>query len=173
MTFAKAVTNGYIPLGGVMVGDKVADVLLGHGGEFAHGLTYSGHPVACAAGLATLGLLKENKIIEQAASQLAPHFQARLQELEDHPIVGQVRGLGMFAALELVRDKGSRERLAPDSQGAILCRDRANAVGLMVRQTGDAMIMAPPLVCSTAEIDTLVEKLGQALDQTAAHYGVA
>ena len=78
----------------------------------------------------------------------------------------------MFAAVELVRDKHSRERLAPDSQAAVYCRDRANSNGLMVRQTGDAMIMAPPLVSQRAEIDTLVEKLLQALDETAAHYGV-
>ena len=123
MTIAKAVTNGYMPLGGVMVGDKVADVLLGHSGEFTHGLTYSGHPAACAAGLETIRLLRESDIIEQAAHQVAPHFQARLRELEDHPIVGEVRGLGMFAAVELVRDKGSRERLAPNSAGAVFCRD--------------------------------------------------
>lgn len=172
ITFAKAVTNGYIPLGGVMVGDKLADVLLSHAGEFTHGLTYSGHPVACAAGLATLKVLRDNNTIEQAAARVAPHFQARLQELRDHPIVGQVRGLGMLGAVELVRDKGSRERLAPNSASAIFCRDTANAGGLMVRQTGDAMIMAPPLICSAAEIDDLVEKLGRALDQTAAHYGV-
>ncbi|MCB1854598.1 MAG: aspartate aminotransferase family protein [Halieaceae bacterium] len=172
MTFAKAVTNGYIPLGGVMVGDRVADVLLAHGGEFAHGLTYSGHPASCAAGLATLQILRESSIIERAARDIAPHFQARLRELCDHPIVGEVRGLGMFAAVELVRDKGSRERLAPESAGAVLCRDKANANGLMVRQTGNAMIMAPPLVASVAEIDILAEKLTQALDETAAHYGV-
>ena len=172
MTFAKAVTNGYIPLGGVMVGNKVADVLLSHGGEFAHGLTYSGHPVACAAGLATLNILRDSKVIEHASSDIAPHFQARLAELRDHRIVGEVRGLGMFAAVELVRDKGSRERLAPDSQAAVFCRDTANDNGLMVRQTGDAMFMAPPLICNIAEIDSLVDKLGEALDQTAAHYGV-
>lgn len=173
MTFAKAVTNGYIPLGGVMVSDKLTDVLLAGGGEFAHGLTYSGHPVACAAGLATLQVLREGNIIERAASEIAPHFQSRLRELEDHPIVGEVRGRGMFAAVELVRDKASRQRLAPESEAAIFCRDAANEGGLMVRQTGNAMIMAPPLVCNTAEIDDLVELLGRALDRTAAHYGIA
>lgn len=173
MTFAKAVTNGYLPLGGVMVGDKVADVLLSGGGEFAHGLTYSGHPVACAAGLATLNILRDGNIIEDAATNIAPHFQARLQELCDHRIVGQVRGQGMFAAVELVSDKGSRERLAPDSAGAVYCRNMANAGGLMVRQTGDAMIMAPPLVCSTQEIDSLVDMMGEALDKTADHYSIS
>jgi putrescine aminotransferase len=173
MTFAKAVTNGFMPLGGVMVGDKVADVLLNAEGEFAHGLTYSGHPAACAAGLETIRILEESRIIEQAASDIAPHFQARLREYLDHPIVGEVRGQGMFAAVELVRDKHSRERLADDSAAAVFCRNQANENGLMVRQTGDAMIMAPPLVCSREEIDILAEKLGQALDATANHYGVA
>ncbi|GHD35767.1 aspartate aminotransferase family protein [Parahalioglobus pacificus] len=173
MTFAKAVTNGYMPLGGVMVGDRVADVLLAGGGEFAHGLTYSGHPAACAAGLETLRILKDTNIIETAASDVAPHFQARLQEYVDHPIVGQVRGKGMFAAVELVSDKSSRERLAPESGGAVYCRNVANENGLMVRQTGDAMIMAPPLVCNREEIDILIDKLGAALDATASHFGIA
>ena len=172
MTFAKAVTNGYMPLGGVMVGDRVAEVMLASGGEFAHGLTYSGHPASCAAGLETLRILRESNIIDTAANEIAPHFQSRLQELEDHPIVGQVRGKGMFAAVELVSDKASRERLAPESEGAVFCRDTANRNGLMVRQTGDAMITAPPLVCSIEEIDILVDKLRIALDETASHYGI-
>ncbi len=173
ITFAKAVTNGYIPLGGVMVGDRITDVLLAGGGEFAHGLTYSGHPAACAAGLETLRILKEGNIIETAAKDVAPHFQKRLREFVDHPIVGEVRGTGMFAAVELVSDKAKREPLAPESEGAVYCRNRANENGLMVRQTGDAMIMAPPLICNTAEIDTLIEKLGVALDETAAHYKIS
>jgi len=173
MTFAKAVTNGYMPLGGVMVGDKVADVLLSGGGEFTHGLTYSGHPAACAAGLATLKILHATNVIETAATTVAPHFQKRLREFEDHPIVGQVRGRGMFAALELVSNKTTRERLASDSAGALYCRNSANANGLMVRQTGDAMITAPPLICNTDEIDILIDKLGLALDETARHYGIS
>ncbi len=170
MTFAKAVTNGYQPLGGVMISDKVADVLLSKEGEFTHGLTYSGHPAAAAAGLATLKILRESNVIENAANTLAPHLQSRLKELEEHPIVGQVRGRGMFAAIELVRDKSTRERLAPKNEAAVFCRNTANEIGLMVRQTGDAMIMAPPLVSSTDELDALVEMLGRALDLTASHF---
>jgi putrescine aminotransferase len=173
ITFAKAVTNGYMPLGGVLISDQVAEVLLGGGGEFAHGLTYSSHPASCAAGLATLKILREEKIVERAAEQLAPYFQQALAPLIDHPIVGQVRGLGCFAAVELVRDKTTRERLAPESAAAVFCRDTANGLGLMVRQTGDAMIMAPPLICEHEHIDFLVEKLTAALDATAAEYGVS
>jgi len=173
MTFAKAVTNGFMPLGGVMVGDKVADVLISGGGEFNHGLTYSGHPAACAAGLATLDILKNSNVIESSKSIVGPHLQRRLAALSDHPVVGEVRGRGMFAAVELVKDKTTRERLAPDSAAAVVCREAAIAGGLMVRATGDAMIMAPPLICSIEEIDTLVDTFTAALDTTAAHYGVS
>ena len=79
----------------------------------------------------------------------------------------------MFAAVELVKDKASRERLAPDSAAAVFCRNSANENGLMVRQTGDAMITAPPLICNREEIDTLADKLLQALDATAEHYGIS
>jgi putrescine aminotransferase len=173
ITFAKAVTNGYMPLGGVLISDKVADVLLASGGEFAHGLTYSGHPASCAAGLATLQILEDENIVENAASKLAPYFQQRLTAFAHHPIVGQVRGKGCFAAIELVRNKETRERLAPESGAAVFCRNTANNHGLMVRQTGDAMIMAPPLISTHEHIDYLIEKLGMALDATADHYGVA
>ncbi len=172
MTFAKAVTNGYLPLGGVMVGDKVADVLLAHDGEFAHGLTYSGHPAACAAGIATLNVYRKKKIVESTAGKLAPYFRECLHTLADHRIAGEVRCLGMLGAVELVRDKASRERLAPNAGGAVYCRNRAIAAGLMVRQTADAMITAPPLICNRREIDRLVSLLAQALDETAAHYNV-
>jgi len=173
ITFAKAVTNGYMPLGGSLVSNKVADVLLSGGGEFAHGLTYSGHPASCAAGLATMAIYEDSNIIASVAETLAPHFAAGLQSLTDHPIVGQVRVKGLFAAVELVRDKGSRERLAPESAAAVYCRDQAIIDHLMVRQTGDAMIMAPPFVTSKDELNNLVDKLAGALDKTAKHFGVA
>ena len=172
ITFAKAVTNGYMPLGGSLVSDKVADVLLGHGGEFAHGLTYSGHPASCAAGLATMDVLENTPILELSSNELAPYFSQALESLVDHPVVGQVRSKGLVAAVELVKDKGSRERLAPESAGAVYTRDRAIENGLMVRQTGDAMIMSPPFVTSTEEVDALLSKLTSALDKTAAFYKV-
>lgn len=172
ITFAKAVTNGYMPLGGSLVSDKVADVLLGHGGEFAHGLTYSGHPASCAAGLATMDVLENTPILESSSNELAPYFSQALESLVDHPVVGQVRSKGLVAAVELVKDKGSRERLAPESAGAVYTRDRAIENGLMVRQTGDAMIMSPPFVTSTEEVDALLSKLTSALDKTATFYNV-
>jgi putrescine---pyruvate transaminase len=116
--------------------------------------------------------LRKKKLIEATATKLAPYFQQQLQTLRDHRIVGEVRGIGMLGAVELVRDKHSRQRLAPDAAGAVYCRNQANSGGLMVRQTGDAMITAPPLICNRKEIDNLVEMLARALDQTAEYFGI-
>jgi len=172
MTIAKGVTSGFQPLGGVAIGDKIADVLISGGGEFAHGYTYSGHPAACAAGIATLEILQRENIIETVSSVTAPHFAARLGELADHPIVGEVRTTGMLAGLEIVGDKQTRERLAPESSATTFCRDTAVQNSLMVRAVGDTIIAAPPLICSTQEIDLLIERLLKALDITAAEYGI-
>ena len=172
MTFAKAVSNGYQPLGGVAVGDKISDVLTSGGGEFAHGYTYSGHPVACAAGSATLEILRNQNMIEYVASEIGPYFGDRVQALASHPVVGEVRTTGMLAAFELVMNKLSREELAPDGGGAIYCRDAAIRNKLMVRAVGDSIITAPPIVCSREEIDSLVDRLERALDATAAEFNI-
>lgn len=118
-----------------------------------------------------MAIFEESDIIAQAAQHLAPYFAEKLATLSDHAIVGQVRVKGLFAAVELVDDKAARTRLAPSSAAAVYCRDQAIADGLMVRQTGDAMIMAPPFVTERHEIDNLINKLASALDKTAAHYG--
>lgn len=173
MTFAKAVTNGFQPLGGVMVSDKIADVLNSNDGDFAHGLTYSGHPIACAAGIATINILKQNKIIENISTNIANYFAKRWNELADHPIVGETRIEGMVAGLELVKDKSSRETLGIEDEGAIFCRDTAIANGLIVRAVNNAIISAPPIICNNDEIDLLVDRLIIALDATAKKYGIS
>jgi putrescine---pyruvate transaminase len=172
ITFAKGVTNGFQPLGGVGVSDKIADVLLGHDSEFTHGFTYSGHPAACAAGLATLELYHELGTNDYVSSDIAPYWASCWAELNDHPVVGETRTTGMLGALELVRDTASRTRLAPDAAAAAICRDAAIGNGLMVRAVGDSIISAPPLVCTREDIDLLVGRLRQALDETARHYGI-
>lgn len=171
MTFAKGVTGGFQPLGGVAVSDKIADVLTAHGGEFAHGFTYSGHPAACAAALATIEILKSEKIVDRVAKETGRYLEARANELAEHPIVGEVRTKGMLAAFELVKDKNSRETLAPENAGTIFCRDAAIRNGLMVRGLANSIITAPPLICSKAEIDELFARLVKALDETASKFG--
>ncbi len=172
MTFAKGVTGGFQPLGGVAVSDKVSQVLTAGGGEFAHGYTYSGHPAACAAALATLDILQTENVIEHVATDVGRHFSTAVRELRHHPIVGEVRTAGMLAAFELVADKGSRKVLAADNAGTTFARDAAVRNGLMVRAVGDALITAPPLVCTNDEIDIIIERLGRALDETAAEFGI-
>ncbi|KJK08837.1 MULTISPECIES: aspartate aminotransferase family protein [Pseudomonas] len=164
MTIAKGLTSGYIPMGGVIVRDEVAKVV-SEGGDFNHGFTYSGHPVAAAVGLENLRILRDEKIIERVHEETAPYLQKRLRELNDHPLVGEVRGLGMLGAIELVKDKATRARY--EGQGAgMICRQFCFDNGLIMRAVGDTMIIAPPLVISREEIDELVEKARKCLDLT-------
>lgn len=172
MTFAKGVTNGFQPLGGVVVGDKIANVLTSQGGEFAHGFTYSAHPVACAAGLATLEVYHELNTPSYVSDDIAPYWASRWSELSTHPIVGEARTLGMLGAVELVRDAAARARLDAEGKAAVFCRDAAVDSGLMVRAVRDSIVSAIPLVSTRAEIDILVDRLVQALDATANHYGI-
>lgn len=172
ITFAKAVTNGFQPLGGVMVSDRIAEVLKSNGGEFGHGFTYSGHPVACAAALATLNILSRENIAAHVANDIGPYLQQRWRELADHPIVGETRGKGMLAALELVRDKHSKARLDENGKAGGICRTFSMESGLVMRAVGDAMVIAPPLIISHKEADLIIERAGRALDLTAHHYGL-
>ncbi|WP_459207436.1 aspartate aminotransferase family protein [Pseudomonas sp. MLB6B] len=164
MTIAKGLTSGYIPMGGVIVRDEVAKVI-SEGGDFNHGFTYSGHPVAAAVGLENLRILRDEKIIDNARSEAAPYLQKRLRELRDHPLVGEVRGLGLLGAIELVKDKATRSRYEGQEAGMI-CRNFCFDNGLIMRAVGDTMIIAPPLVISHAEIDELIEKARKCLDLT-------
>jgi putrescine aminotransferase len=147
-------------------------VITAKGGEFAHGFTYSGHPIACAAAMATLDIMQSENIFQQVRDQAAPYMQRRWAELAEHPIVGHTRGLGMFGSMELVRNKQTRERLAPDEVSGGICRDISLANGLVMRAVGDSMIISPPLICSEGEIDMLIERATQALDKTAEYFSV-
>ena len=164
MTIAKGLTSGYIPMGGVIVRDEVVQVI-NQGGDFNHGFTYSGHPVAAAVGLENLRILRDEHIVDNVRTEAAPYLQKRLRELQDHPLVGEVRGLGMLGAIELVKDKATRSR--HEGRGAgMICRQFCFDNGLIMRAVGDTMIIAPPLVISHAEIDELVSKARLCLDLT-------
>jgi len=166
MTLAKGITSGYLPLSAVMVGDRVA-AALSQGGEFAHGFTYSGHPVPCAVALENIRILKEEGIIERVAVETGPYLQKRLKELESHPLVGEVRGLGFIAAIELVKDMKRREFFDPIGEVGLICRDHCFANGVVLRATRDTMLVSPPLVMSRGQIDELVEGARRCLDLTA------
>ncbi|MDO9622448.1 MAG: aspartate aminotransferase family protein [Pseudomonas sp.] len=167
MTIAKGLTSGYIPMGGLIVRDEIVEVL-NQGGDFNHGFTYSGHPVAAAVALENIRILRDEKIIERVKAETAPYLQKRLRELADHPLVGEVRGVGMLGAIELVKNKATRERYSSETGVGMICRSHCFANGLIMRAVGDTMIISPPLVISKAEIDELVDKARQCLDLTAA-----
>jgi putrescine---pyruvate transaminase len=167
LTFAKGVTSGYIPLGGVLLGQRVSQVLGADGGEFAHGYTYSGHPVACAVALANLDVIEREGLPQRVREDIGPYFAKGWAELgARHAIVGEARMFGLMGALELVR--GGRERFAKDLKAGERCRDACIQHGLVMRAVGDTMIVAPPLVISRAEIDELLDKADRVLTHLAA-----
>ncbi len=172
MAMAKGMSSGYLPIGGVMVADSVAEVMIEGGGEFFHGYTYSGHPTCCAVAERNIRILRDEGIVDRVREDTGPYLQRRWRELADHPLVGEVRGVGFIGALELVKDKGTRERFAPLGEVGTLCRDFCFANGLVMRAVWDTMIISPPLVMSRAEIDELITRARHCLDLTARALGV-
>ena len=168
IAFAKGVTSGYLPLGGVLVNDKVADTIIAKGGEFTHGFTYSGHPVSCAVAIANIKILAEDKVIDQVKNHTAPYLGQQWQSLIDHPIVGEARVKGLVAALELCKGEKVGRRFSAEQNAGSLCRDLAIENGLVMRAVGDTMIIAPPLIITHEQIDELITKAISTLDATAA-----
>ncbi|WP_018237538.1 aspartate aminotransferase family protein [Ensifer sp. BR816] len=167
MTTAKGLTSGYVPMGAVFLSDKVYDTIADGAGAAAvgHGYTYSAHPVSAAVGLEVLRLY-ENGLLENGV-RAGKRLMAGLQSLGDHPLVGDVRGRGMLAAIELVTDKEAKTPLPAAAEPARRIFDRAWDNGLVIRAFGNGVLgYAPPLCCSEAEIDAIVERTRLTLDQT-------
>ncbi len=171
ITFAKGVTSGYVPLGGVLVGDRVADLLV-TGGDFNHGFTYSGHPVACAAALENIRIIEEENLVQQVADDTGPYLQQRFASLAAHPLVGTAESIGFVAGLSLVRRKAAnvhhQERFDPALEVGMVCRGHMFGNGMIMRAVGDRMIIAPPLIMTRAQIDEMIQKIRYCLDLTLA-----
>ena len=168
MTFAKGVTSGYIPLGGVMVGDRVAQVLIEQGGDFNHGYTYSGHPVACAVALANIRLLQREGIVEKVRDDVGPYLAEQFASFKEHPLVGEVQTCGLMGALQLVKDKSTGMPFPSELEVGMICRGHCFGNGLIMRAVGDRMIVAPPLVITRAQIDEMMTLIRLCLDLTLA-----
>jgi putrescine aminotransferase len=168
MMFAKGVTSGYLPLGGVRVGARVADVLIRHGGEFAHGYTYSGHPVACAVALENLRLIEDEQLVERVRDEAGPGLARRFAELAEHPLVAEVETCGLMGALQLVRDKATAQAFDVRQDIGTICRDHCFEQGVVMRAVGTRMIVAPPFVISAAELDEMCALVRRCLDLTLA-----
>jgi putrescine aminotransferase len=170
IAFAKGVTSGYVPLGGVLVGARVAHMLIEKGGDFNHGFTYSGHPSACAAALENIRILETERLVERVALETGPHLKACFAALTAHPLVGHAETCGLAAGLNLVRRKGATvhdcEPFASLHAVGMLCRKHMFDNGVIMRAVGDRMIVAPPLSITVAQIDEMVERIGYCLDLT-------
>lgn len=165
MPIAKGLSSGYLPIGGVMVSDRVAQVMM-EVGDFNHGFTYSAHPVACAAAIANLKILKDERLPERVAEDIGPYLQKKWLALGDHPLVGEARMVGLMGALELVPAKPSRRRFEGDGKVGLLCRDFSFRNGLVMRAVRDSMILSPPLVLTHDEADELIRLATKTLDET-------
>ncbi|WP_321911642.1 aspartate aminotransferase family protein [Paraburkholderia sp. J11-2] len=173
ITMAKGLTSGYVPMGAVGIHDRVAKALI-ENGDFNHGLTYSGHPVAAAVAVANLKLLRDEGIVTRVKNDTGPYFQQRLREtFGNHPIIGDISGAGLVAGLQLAEDPKARKRFANGGDVGTLCRDFCFNGNLIMRATGDRMLLSPPLVVTRAEIDEIVSKAKKAIDATAQQLGLS
>ncbi|MBE1206717.1 aspartate aminotransferase family protein [Aminobacter carboxidus] len=165
ITTAKALTSGYQPLSALLVGDRIAATLVDKGGEFYHGYTYSGHPVACAVALKNLEIIEREGLVERVKTDTGPYFAQMLKErIAGHGLVGEVRSVGLMGAIEIVKDKATKQRFSPGGSAAVVVRDHAIANGMMMRATGDSMILSPPLIWTRATIDMACDRILKALD---------
>ena len=166
ITFAKGITSGYLPLSGIGIGKKISDVMINQGGEFYHGYTYSGHPVACAVAVENIRIIKEEGMIENVKKNIAPYLQKRMREFENHPLVGEVRGEGLLVGVELVKNKEKKELFDPVGKVGNICKDHCINNNLIMRAVRDGMMCSPPLTISKDDIDICVERFQASLDAT-------
>ena len=171
MTMAKALSSAYLPISAVAVPPFMYEAIeqaAGGVGLFAHGLTYSGHPVSAAVAVRNLELMEERGLVAHTAA-MAPRFQAAIQRLGEHPLVGHQRGIGLIAGLELVADKSTRASFPPAEKMAFRVAAGCLEEGLVVRALpGDIVAVCPPLIINEAQIDELSAKLERGLDRALA-----
>ena len=166
ITFAKAATSGYIPLSGLLVDDMIAGELMARDDDFHHGYTFSGHPVACAVALKNLQIIEEEGLVARVKAFGAPALGKMLSKFKNHPLIGEVRSVGLLGAIELVADKRTRRRFADPGRVGLICRDHFFREGFIMRAVFDTMVMAPPLIWTQTQFDEAEEVIGRALDLT-------
>jgi putrescine---pyruvate transaminase len=174
ITMAKGLSSGYQPISAISLGARMGEAIASAKEELVHGYTYSGHPVACAVALKNLEILERDGIIARVKKSIGPYFQRRVHEIfTAHPLVGEVRGIGMLAAMELVADKTERRSFPREKSVGTICRDYCFANGLVMRAIRDTMVLAPALIITEAEVEKLLAKAKRCIDLTAKDLGVA
>jgi putrescine aminotransferase len=163
-TVAKGLSSGYLPIAGVVVHDRVAEVLINSPDGFDHGFTYSGHPVAAAAALANLEIIEGEGLVERIRDDIGPYFQAAWMSLADHPMVGEAVSAGLLGAVQIALDKKTRQRFSDASGIGSVIRNFCMQRGLIVRAAADRILVAPPFIVTREEVDVIVETLRGVLD---------
>ena len=165
VTTAKGLTSGYVPMGAVLISDNLMEQVRAAddtGAVFSNGFTYSGHPVSAAAALKNIEIIERDGLLEHVR-EVSPYFQARLRELHDIPIVGDVRGMGLMACVECVISQESKEALKLDYEIGNRIDEHCQELGLIVRPLINMCVMSPPLVITKEQIDRLVERLREGI----------
>jgi putrescine aminotransferase len=161
---AKGLSSGYLPISAVGVSSKIVETLREKGGEFAHGYTYSGHPVAAAVALKNIEIIESENLVERVKDDAGPYFAEALKRLESDPLVGEVRSLGLIGAVEIVSKLGTNQRFTgEEGKAGPIVRDACIRNGLMVRGIRDSIVMCPPLIISHAEIDRMIDIITRSL----------
>ncbi|HEV7157292.1 MAG TPA: aminotransferase [Caulobacteraceae bacterium] len=168
VTMAKGLSSGYLPISAVGVAEHVVETIRGARADFVHGYTYSGHPTCAAVALKNIEIMEREGLVARTREDAGPYLAQALERLAEHPLVGEIRSLGLIGAVEIVAEKGTNKRFggAPGKAGPIV-RDLCIDNGLMIRAVRDTLVMSPPLVISHAEIDRLAATIEKALDLAA------
>lgn len=161
---AKGLSSGYLPIGAVLVSDRVADVMINEVGDFFHGFTYSGHPVAAAAALENLRIIEDEKLVERVRDDIGPYFTKAWKSLEDHDMVYSAENVGLMAGLQMAADKTTRARYKKADDLGSFVRNVCLENGLVLRATGDRMLASPPLIITEEEVDFMVKVTRMGLD---------
>jgi adenosylmethionine-8-amino-7-oxononanoate aminotransferase len=179
MAVAKGLGGGYQPIGAVMLAKRIYDAIANGSGAFQHGHTYMGHSVAAAAALAVQEVIRRDQLLANVVT-MGARLEGRLKErFGQHPFVGDIRGRGLFWALELVSDRASKRPFDPAAKLNARVKREAMALGLMVYPmggtvdgvNGDHILMAPPFIVEGVQVDAIVERLGRAIDAALADVG--
>lgn len=172
VTMAKGLSSGYQPISAISLGERMARTILHSNEELVHGYTYSGHPVASAVALKNLDVMERERLPQRVKDSIGPYLHRRLHEtFDDHPLVGEVRGAGLLAAIELVPNKPERSFFPDPGHVGTHCRNYCFGSGLIARAIRDTMVLSPPLTIAEAEVEEIVTKLKAAIDRTAHDFG--
>jgi putrescine aminotransferase len=173
MSMAKGISSGYQPIAAVGLGARLGEAIATANEELVTGFTWSGHPVAAAVSLKNLEIIQRENLVERVDKEIGPYFQAKIRELAKHPLVGEVRGIGLLGAIELMADKANRKFFDRRIDVGTQCRNHCFANGLVMRAIRDTMVLAPPFIISKSEVDDIVNLAWRCFDLTARDLGKA